>query len=236
MRVPCANRRDPAGWKTTAVVVLVVDSRRQRDGDGHTVLAGTVQLCVGGVHIVRTIGIDHVVLSDEGQTLATVARGDGPTEQAVEEGSVTVVTVSGTMMSTAALAGITVAIVAEHHPATVGVEPCDPLFAVLWLVNPAVVCLPGIQSLHDAVPGMPTAGGMTEATMIGSRASVMTASVSSVGDRTSSSRAGESAEQARGVSVSTMTTVAKETVASVAKQPMAAESASAMTVAAFAGI
>ncbi len=188
MRVPCANRCDPAGWDTTAVVVLVVDCRRQRDRDGHTVLAGTVQLGVGGVDIVWPIGIDHVVLSDEGQALATVARGDGPTEQAVEEGSVTVVTISGTMMSTAALARITVASVAEHHPATVGVEPCDPLFAVLWLVNPAVVCLPGIESFHDAVPGMPTAGGMTEATMIGSRASVTAACVSSVGARTSSSR------------------------------------------------
>lgn len=239
MRIPCANRCDPAGWNTTAVVVLIVDCWRQRDSDGHSVLAGPVQLCIGGVDIVWPIGIDHVVLSDEGQALAAVARGDSPTEQAVEEGSVAVVAVSGTMMSIAALAGITVTIVAEHHPATVGVETCDPLFAVLWLVNPAMVCLSWIQPLHDPVSGMPTGGGMTEAsetTMIGSRAPVAAASVSAIRACASSSRPGESAKQARRVSVSTVATVAEETVGAVAEQPMTAESGSAVAVAAFSGI
>lgn len=235
MRVPRANRRDPAGWNTTAVVVLIVNGWRQRDRDGHTVLTGGVELGVGGVDIVRPIGVDHVVLADDGKALATVTGWDGPSEQAVEEGSVTVVTVSDTMMRIAALAGITVTVVAEHHSATAGVESCDPLFTVLWLVDSAMVCLSGIKPLHDPVPGLPTVGGMTEAsetTMIGSCASVPATSVCSVGTWASSSRPGESAKQAASVSISTVATVAKEAVRSVAKQPMAT---SAVTVAAFSG-
>ena len=238
MRVPRANRRDPAGWNTAAVVVLIVNGWRQRDRDGHTVLAGSVELGVGGVDVVRPISVDHVVLADDGKALTTVTGWDGPTEQTVEEGSITVIAVSVGMMSTAALAGIAVTVVAEHHSATAGVESCDPLFAVLWLVDSAMVCLSGIEPLHDPVPGLPACGGMTEAsetTVIGSCASVMATSVCSVGTWASASCPGKSTKQAARVSISTMAPVAKEAVRSVAKQPMATMAGSAVTVAAFAG-
>jgi len=238
LRVPRANRRDPAGWNTAAVVVLIVNGWRQRDRDGHTVLTGGVELGVGGVDIVRPISVDHVVLADDGKALATVTRWYGPTEQTVEEGSITVIAVTVGMMSTGALAAIAVTVVAEHHSATAGVESCDPLFTVLWLVDSAMVCLSGIKPLHDPVPGLPTVGGMTEVsetTMIGSCASVPATSVCSVGTWASASRPGKSTIQAARVSISTMATVAKEAVRSVAKQPMATMAGSAVTVAAFAG-